>query len=199
MITYKGISVALRVNGSDLEHLFEDVDETTDLVTCWVASQPGQEFSIWIKDTTDHKQLHKKSCKSGCKWSKDKDSPVAVRAIMVFDELPNRLRPVRAPMRPLLDQNADGGDERERAGESDESGDEDESGEDKAAWLAFKTAVLLKSGNRECDFEAVEACTDGCSQPHGYRLQFSVLPTTGQWPCGDPPPTCSVRLNTSLR
>ncbi|KAG8886457.1 hypothetical protein FRB98_001276 [Tulasnella sp. 332] len=49
MITHRAYSASVRVDGKDLPHFQLDVDADTHTATCWIPSEAGKEFSIWVK------------------------------------------------------------------------------------------------------------------------------------------------------
>ena len=49
MITFRGLSAAIRVDDKDLLHFQPDYDEETKKVTCWIPSEAGKEYTVWWK------------------------------------------------------------------------------------------------------------------------------------------------------
>ncbi|KAG9003423.1 hypothetical protein FRB93_011046 [Tulasnella sp. JGI-2019a] len=49
MLTHHGYSMSIHIDGEDLPNYQLEVDRMTHTVKCWVPSEAGKEFSIWVK------------------------------------------------------------------------------------------------------------------------------------------------------
>ncbi|KAG8987963.1 hypothetical protein FRB93_004331 [Tulasnella sp. JGI-2019a] len=52
MLSFRGISASIRVDGKDLDHYQPEFDDETKTATCWIPSEAGRCYSIrWQQDT----------------------------------------------------------------------------------------------------------------------------------------------------
>lgn len=56
MLSFRSITTSIRVDDQELPYFQADYDEESSTATCWIPSQPGKEFSVWVKkeDETDY-------------------------------------------------------------------------------------------------------------------------------------------------
>lgn len=49
MLTFRSISASICVDGKDLPQFDAEYDDKANVVTCWIHSQPGKEYTIYMR------------------------------------------------------------------------------------------------------------------------------------------------------